>query len=1039
MELKQLKKVAEKYLNNIEVFSDKNILRGELFYKDKPISVFFVDYSSQPLESIDLKQYQEQLISGPYYGSNELLQWNFYLFFLRDQVDQAQKKRIEEDATYTRKYVFHPNEFETYFQLQAVKKEVKPDITFTWKEKLRKANLDEVYAKVTFKDAVNRFIKNEVIKDQVDMKQEKQSKIKGDLRINKIEKLEIGNHFRLYPKKREFNFKTVNLITGVNGAGKTSLLEAIELLLCGCSFRNRYDYEEKAELVAHYEGFKIADKFDPNDRSKYKKRDEEWYNTPDMKGRSISTDLGFNRFNFYNSDVAYRLASDKETLHFTEQMSTIALGAEFNYLKERLEGFKEKFITERRIYEKDTKNAKDQCDGAKETIKELKTESDYAQKRFDLFTEQANKIEWKKALPTKYDGDTSTCEKAINEIVAYVDELSELLGEFEQNNLKEIKQKYEKLIALIKVLKGWEASLSTHIKDDEDRQKELKSLESSLVVLEKAKKYFENKDSFGLLGIGDKRQKLENELRIGEKVHKILENLSLDYFKSQQSTFFQVKEQIENSYLELEKEQKTLDAQIADQKQNLNKLQNILSEIKAKGREYLGIKHDAETCPLCGENYGKDELKKRILNFPENTQGLSGLDGLLSKSKEVAAQTKSISEKKVHLGKLEQLCVLVYEDDAYLRMNLDKISERILKVNEQANKKKEEFRRLTTLKSKLEQAKCFEDELKSLEFEVDLYFGDKLQMTLEDEVKFKSMYNTTLKKRNQIKEELKGIADNIGNLKGEMQAGIRNYDDKLSLKTYQNSLVKERKKIEVILERFFLIEKYVAIKDIEKVDSIHLRIKKFAEAYQTFFKELKKEKEKSVLLIKNEKIIKEAGEELKEKTPILNRINLALDTINDILSSSEKHQFLKSFIQDNAKEIGFIFGKIHSPREFNEIIFEEKEIKLKRIDSNKKHTLSKISSGQRSALALAIFLSLNRKLERGPNLILFDDPVVFTDDLNTLTFLDYLRELVIKEGRQVFFSTANQKLASLFRKKFSFLGEEFNEEPLARSGVESDL
>ena len=88
--------------------------------------------------------------------------------------------------------------------------------------------------------------------------------------------------------------------------------------------------------------------------------------------------------------------------------------------------------------------------------------------------------------------------------------------------------------------------------------------------------------------------------------------------------------------------------------------------------------------------------------------------------------------------------------------------------------------------------------------------------------------------------------------------------------------------------------------------------------------------------------------------------------------------------------------------------------------------LVKISTGQRSALALSIFLALNKKLKRGPNVLLFDDPVTYIDDLNILSFLDYLRELVIQENRQLYFVTANQKLGGLFQKKFAFLGDQFD-------------
>ena len=54
---------------------------------------------------------------------------------------------------------------------------------------------------------------------------------------------------------------------------------------------------------------------------------------------------------------------------------------------------------------------------------------------------------------------------------------------------------------------------------------------------------------------------------------------------------------------------------------------------------------------------------------------------------------------------------------------------------------------------------------------------------------------------------------------------------------------------------------------------------------------------------------------------------------------------------------------------------------------------------------------------------MFDDPVSFVDDLNILSFLDYLRYFVLKEGKQIFFATASKRLGSLFEHKFDFLGE----------------
>jgi DNA repair protein SbcC/Rad50 len=69
-----------------------------------------------------------------------------------------------------------------------------------------------------------------------------------------------------------------------------------------------------------------------------------------------------------------------------------------------------------------------------------------------------------------------------------------------------------------------------------------------------------------------------------------------------------------------------------------------------------------------------------------------------------------------------------------------------------------------------------------------------------------------------------------------------------------------------------------------------------------------------------------------------------------------------------------------------------------------------ISTGQRAALALSIFLGLNSSVTTRAPRLLFDDPIVHVDDLNVVSFLDMLRDLVILGERHVFFATANSRL-----------------------------
>jgi len=182
------------------------------------------------------------------------------------------------------------------------------------------------------------------------------------------------------------------------------------------------------------------------------------------------------------------------------------------------------------------------------------------------------------------------------------------------------------------------------------------------------------------------------------------------------------------------------------------------------------------------------------------------------------------------------------------------------------------------------------------------------------------------------------------------------------------------------------------------------------------------------LLIENT----ELGNSLDKEEPLKKRLNKAVNVLKKLNNNGED-SILQGFFDTNLNEIKDIFKTIHSPQEFTDIKFEDKKLVLFKENDVMAYQISQISTGQRGALVLSIFISLNRKLQDGPKILIFDDPVTFIDDFNALSFLDFLRYFIVKEKKQIFFATANKKFASLFKKKFDFLGKnEFKEFQLER-------
>ena len=180
-----------------------------------------------------------------------------------------------------------------------------------------------------------------------------------------------------------------------------------------------------------------------------------------------------------------------------------------------------------------------------------------------------------------------------------------------------------------------------------------------------------------------------------------------------------------------------------------------------------------------------------------------------------------------------------------------------------------------------------------------------------------------------------------------------------------------------------------------------------------------------------------SGDRLQKLTGQLERLDGALRRLNTSLERLAKAVVVfKDLIENHSLEKATeaavlathavadeIFSRIHAPSEYR--VTANVDAPLARKSDSQPVSLREVSTGQRAAYALSIFLAMNAQVRDGPKVVILDDPISHVDDLNALSFLDYLRNLVLHSNRQVFFATADEKIAGLFSHKFSFLGDEF--------------
>ncbi|GAA0729640.1 exonuclease SbcC [Halorubrum trapanicum] len=146
-----------------------------------------------------------------------------------------------------------------------------------------------------------------------------------------------------------------------------------------------------------------------------------------------------------------------------------------------------------------------------------------------------------------------------------------------------------------------------------------------------------------------------------------------------------------------------------------------------------------------------------------------------------------------------------------------------------------------------------------------------------------------------------------------------------------------------------------------------------------------------------------------------------LQTVFDKAGGDEN---LTAYVREHMSAITTLFQAFQRPYQFNEVqLNDDDEVRVIRRgqDDPKPEPITDMSSGQRAALALAIFVTNNLTHAHAPPVMLLDEPFAHLDDINTISFFNLLIELATRrdgeQDRQVIFATANEDIADLLERK----------------------
>lgn len=985
---------------------------------DSPFAVCYIDLIQDlPKTKKLLTAYQDQVIGTHYFEGNKSLQWNNYLYLLttKDYLSNTEaykaKILIENDRNYARKLVISEDELDSVLtptQFIPVNITSKANILSIWTNSLIEAGIDKaIFSDDSLPDRLKLIEESSAEAIKIPKAPRRREQIKSPQFIRSLNLKE----YKKFPLQRQFNFGKVNLIFGANASGKTSLLEGIELFFCGRNKRNPESSDPYELGITFVDGStETADS--RRNLQIFRDQNLKWYGQFEIRTNNLY--LSFAQYNFLNTDAAVSLSNDQDSgPRLEEDLSKLLVGPDAAETWRNIERVNEAVVHRA----KDFRNNKDELEEELNSvgdqirkISEVKQESDSIRTHLD---EMLHRMGW-----VSPQGDKLVFASSL------MGSLSELISLVQQA----IDLNLSNLPLSIDGLEKHFTELKVNVEEAEPAIAQLEIMEENQIRLKDAIEHERKaldlvKQAKHLIGIGiPKRiEQLNKEESTIATYSNYLAGLSDDFLRILST------ENIVSSVIEYQQvttsrlsESEALLVNTESEYANFSSLReesiNLARELRQIAGKILQSSTNSDECPLCHTQFEPSKLEAHIY-MEVNDQYEEIGKTLLQRLRELEEEVRNLITLKAASSWLNDFC-------GYIKLSTDTPVH--LSITE-VEKAKREFvnaqNRLEFLNSELftldtqglSMTKLEDCYTQLVEFdylleEFTLESADQLILTIEQKLPISlKTFDIERKKVDVLKHELAttlGLVDpkiealhaKLWQLK-ERLIEIEHLNDNLGAFYESFPWPKERRLGEILIE----------------AESI----RKVAADLQS---DLNREEQAQLFNSQSSERKVHLEQQLNQLRPKLERLTNAQSVLDNIIQKYSLKGAMESAIQENRSGIENIFLRIHSPAEFSGLGSSLTTL-IRKVDESEVN-LNMISAGQRSAFALSIFLAQNSRQTTAPPMILIDDPIVYFDDLNALSFLDYLREIAVSGGRQIFFTTANEKLASLFERKFDFLGNE---------------
>jgi exonuclease SbcC len=1014
---------------------DDSVVRGEKKLGEQTYAVAYIDFADDVVaRSLHLRDFQERILADDFFDTPGDLRWNKYLYFVAGPNSKsnpqfaAAKAAIEADKDYARKRVISQDDLESLLGgpkiFEAAENGSTYDVLADWRHRLSAAGLELLLDTPTPRTAVVEKIAQRVAGAASSAKQQVRELSAADapLATAKLLRLDVAA-FRPVHNGKSYDFGDVTLLVGANGSGKTSLLEAIEYFYCGNNRRSAAigPVKLKGKLLP-FKGSTTVELSSITDGPRIKSRNLAWYNRREHNVDDIVE--RFSLYNFLDTDAAYRLAGNLKPDDITTELSRLLVGSSaattFDYLKKICDDV-----------DKAWDRAQRRADGTQAEftalelrLKELQGKPSTAKTLTDAYRAALADLGWKR--PVEAGSPTSREGQELLAALAHVQALVSLGGA--ARTIKDVEQRAAQLEAVVDNAKPVETQL------EESRERE-KRLVSKMNGHEAHVKDLDRWIAYESAGFHDVRRRYKLAREVSEQLAKRLGSLiagDLPQVPQQYASLeLQAAVQIAGetaiaAHARFTRAQQALDLH----GRAASARASAAAKLKGAAMEALKSAENPDMCPVCRTVHARGalmELIEELTSGPEATHEVKAL----AESLRLAGEEADQARRAVSAVELCQK----YGTQLQLNEPTSKhVLEELIELRERASQAQQELQRVTKEGQDLGSAGFSSNEANLVWGRLaGLFDAESTILTADTASAERQRQSDAVEEtRNALGECRSTMARCVESIRGfARDVFVDGWVTRVEPIGTFASLVALQDEVLPATSNAAGLRSYLAVENDVPLVEVQARIAAVASAFKQADEAARNDSESSAEQRDLPRTIQDSKLTLEKHRNEEKALLEAGKALDDLIANASLENATREALDAIGGQINEVFSRIHSPREYEYV--GSPSVLLRTAEGHAPRTLDQVSTGQRAAFALSIFLARNRTAAAAPPLLLIDDPIAHIDDLNALSFLDYLRDLAVNSGRQIFFATADTRVASLFSKKFSFLGESFKTIHLVRS------